>query len=91
MLDLNFIREHPDLVKEALVKLNATAPVDEILALDEERRGLLSEVESMRHRRNVVSKEIGRMKDGQKRQALIAEMRELGKRIKALEARLREV
>ncbi|HIC93748.1 MAG TPA: serine--tRNA ligase, partial [Anaerolineae bacterium] len=58
---------------------------------DEERRGLLSEVESMRHRRNVVSKEIGRMKDGQERQALIAEMRELGKRIKALEARLREV
>jgi len=91
MLDLNFIREHPDLVKEALVKLNTTAPIDEILALDEERRSLLTEVESMRHRRNVVSKEIGRMKDGQERQALIAEMRELGKRIKALEARLREV
>ena len=91
MLDLNFIREHPDLVKEALIKLNATAPIDEILALDEERRSLLAEVESMRHRRNVVSKEIGRMKDGQERQALIAEMRELGKRIKALEARLREV
>ena len=91
MLDLNFIREHPDLVKEALVKLNTTAPIDEILALDEERRSLLTEVESMRHRRNVVSKEIGRMKDGQERQALIAEMRELGKRIKALETRLREV
>ena len=91
MLDLNFIREHPDLVKEALVKLNTTAPIDEILALDEERRSLLTEVESMRHRRNVVSKEIGLMKDGQERQALIAEMRELGKRIKALEARLREV
>ena len=86
MLDLNFIREHPDLVKEALVKLNTTAPIDEILALDEERRSLLTEVESMRHRRNVVSKEIGRMKDGLERQALIAEMRELGKRIKALEA-----
>ena len=52
MLDLNFIRENPDQVKEALVKLNIVAPIDEILALDEERRGLLTEVEALRHQRN---------------------------------------
>jgi seryl-tRNA synthetase len=58
MLDLRFIRENSDLVKEALVKLNTTAPIDEILSLDEQRRGLLSEVEALRARRNAVSKRI---------------------------------
>jgi seryl-tRNA synthetase len=90
MLDLKFIRENPDLIKEALVKLNTTAPLDDILALDEERRELLSEVEGLRHERNIVSKEIGRMKNGQRRQELIEEMRAVGDRISGLEERLRD-
>ena len=91
MLDLRFIRENPDLVKEALVKLNTTAPIDEILSLDEQRRGLLSEVEALKARRNAVSKEIGKMKDGDRRQALIEEMREVGERIKGLDDQVRQV
>ena len=91
MLDLRFIRENPDLVKEALVKLNTMAPIDEILSLDEQRRGLLSEVETLKARRNTVSKEIGKMKDGDRRQALIEEMREVGERIKGLDDQVRQV
>jgi seryl-tRNA synthetase len=91
MLDLRFIRENPDLVKEALVKLNTTAPIDEILSLDEQRRELLSEVEALRARRNAVSKEIGKMKDGDRRQTLIEEMREVGERIKGLDDQVRQV
>ncbi len=91
MLDLRFIRENPDLVKEALVKLNTTAPIDEILSLDEQRRGLLSEVEALKARRNAVSKEIGKMKDDDRRQALIEEMREVGERIKGLDDQVRQV
>jgi seryl-tRNA synthetase len=91
MLDLRFIRENPDLVKEALVRLNTTAPIDEILSLDEQRRELLSEVEALRARRNAVSKEIGKMKDGDRRQALIEEMREVGERIKGLDDQVRQV
>jgi len=91
MLDLKFIRENPDLVREALVKLNTTAPIDEILSLDEQRRGLLSEVEALKARRNAVSKEIGKMKDGDRRQALIEEMREVGERIKGLDDQVRQV
>lgn len=91
MLDLNFIREHPDQVKEALAKLNTDAPIDEILALDEERRSLLTEVETLRHQRNVTSEKIGRMGKGEERQALIAEMRQLGERIKALDDRINDV
>jgi seryl-tRNA synthetase len=91
MLDLRFIRENPDLVKEALVKLNTTAPIDEILSLDEQRRELLSEVEALRAKRNAVSKEIGKMKGGDRRQALIEEMREVGERIKGLDDQVRQV
>lgn len=91
MLDLRFIRENPDLVREALVKLNTTAPIDEILSLDEQRRGLLSEVEALKARRNAVSKEIGKMKDDDSRQALIEEMREVGEHIKRLDGQVRQV
>ncbi|MGQ9627235.1 MAG: serine--tRNA ligase [Anaerolineae bacterium] len=91
MLDLKFICENVELVREALVKLNTTAPIDEILALDEERRRLIQDAESLRARRNAVSKEIGRMPEGEERQALIAEMKQLGERISEIDARLREV
>ena len=91
MLDLNFIREHPDEIKEALVKLNTDAPINTILELDAERRELLQEVETLRAERNRVSKEIGRMKDKAARQAHIAAMRQVGDRIQALDDRLRGV
>lgn len=89
MLDLKFIREHADEVRAALAKLNTTAPIDEILELDFQRRDLLRESEALKHRRNVVSKEIGRMEE--KDRALIEEMREVGARIKNLDGRLSEV
>ncbi|GAG08289.1 unnamed protein product, partial [marine sediment metagenome] len=52
MLDINFIREHPDEVKEALGKLYTTAPIDEILELDKKRREILQEVEQLKAKRN---------------------------------------
>ncbi|HUW14441.1 MAG TPA: serine--tRNA ligase [Anaerolineae bacterium] len=91
MLDLNFIREHADEVREALIKLNGDAPIDAILQHDVERRELLQEVELLREERNRVSKEIGRMKDKEARQAKIAEMRLVGDRIGGLDERLRAV
>ena len=89
MLDLKFIREHTDEVREALVKLHETAPLDEILALDVRRRELLAEADSLKHQRNVVSEKIGRMKE--KDQALIEEMRGVGARIKELDIELNKV
>ncbi len=91
MIDLRFIREHPDEVKAALVKLNAEAPIDEILALDARRRELLRQVEELKHQRNVTSKQIGQMRDQARRQALIEEMRRVGDQIDALDAQVREV
>ena len=47
MLDLNFIRKNADKVKQTLLDLNTEAPIDEILELDEQRRTILKEVESL--------------------------------------------
>ena len=91
MLDSNLIREKPEMVKAAMADLNAEAPIDQILVLDERRREVLTETESLRAERNAVSKEIGRSKDQEARQAKIEEMRVVGARIKDLEAELKAV
>ena len=62
MLDLNLIRENPDLIRTALKNRQMeVSPVDDILRLDEKRRNLLTQVESLKAERNVVSKEISKM------------------------------
>ena len=91
MLDINLIREKPEMVKAAMHDLNAEAPIDQILTLDTRRREVLTEVELLRAERNTVSKEISRSKDQEARQAKIKEMRVVGARIKELEKELNEV
>ncbi|GAB4438429.1 MAG: serine--tRNA ligase [Anaerolineae bacterium] len=94
MIDIALIREKPDWVKEQIEKLNdlaAGARIDAIVTLDEQRRTLLAEVEDLRATRNRVSKEIGRMKDQDARQAKIAEMQGVNARIDDIDAKLREV
>ena len=90
MLDLNLIRENPELVREALrVRQMEAEPVDQILSLDEQRRTLIQEVENLKAERNQVSKEISRMKDPAERQARIDAMRAVGDQISSLDERLR--
>ncbi|NWG07989.1 MAG: serine--tRNA ligase [Chloroflexi bacterium] len=86
MLDINLIRENPDLIRTALRnrQMESTS-VDDILRLDEKRRNLLTEVERLKAERNAVSKEIGKMKDASEREKKIAAMREVGDRIAALD------
>ncbi|MFZ5881395.1 MAG: serine--tRNA ligase [Chloroflexota bacterium] len=92
MLDINLIRETPDLVRKAMQDRQMDpSPVDSILQLDEKRRGLLSEVEKLKAERNTVSKEIGRMKDAAEREAKVAAMRVVGDQIAALDKELAEV
>ncbi|MDQ3004695.1 MAG: serine--tRNA ligase [Chloroflexota bacterium] len=92
MLDLNLIREQPDLIRTALKNRQLDiSPVDEILRLDEKRRGLLTEVEKLKAERNMVSKEIGKMKDAAEREKKIVSMREVGERISALDKEVAEV
>ena len=89
MLDIRLIREQPELVKAASAAKNVEAPVDRILALDEERRALITEVEAKKAERNEGSKQVGKAKDAEERQAGIIAMRELGDRITAMDERVR--
>jgi len=92
MLDINLIREEPENVREAMVKRQMDpGVVDQVLSLDIKRRDLITQVETMRADKNVVSKEIGRMKDKESRQAKIDEMRELGDKIDSLDSELSQV
>ena len=92
MFDINLIRENPDLVRKALADRQMdTAPVDQVLDLDQRRRSLLSEVEQMKAERNAVSKEIGMMKNLAERQAKIDSMRDLGDKIAGLDEQVRLV
>ena len=90
MLDIKLIREKPDFVRARLSTRGAgdETRIDELLKLDEQRRKILSEVETLKARRNRTSKEIGALM-GQKKtaeaEAKKAETKDLGDRIAALD------
>jgi seryl-tRNA synthetase len=85
MLALKLIRDNTDLVRDGLRKLNATAPIDEIIAADDERRRLLLEAEALKAERNTASKQIGQMKDKTQAGEIKERMRAVGERIKGLD------
>jgi seryl-tRNA synthetase len=92
MLDTSLIREQPEIVRKSLEDRQMDpSPVDSILKIDEKRRALLSEVEALKADRNIVSKEIGQMKDASARQAKIDAMRVVGEKISAIDAELAQV
>jgi seryl-tRNA synthetase len=92
MLDINIIREQPDVVRKALAdRQMETTPVEQILDLDQQRRLTIQESESLKAQRNAVSKEIGKAKDPTERQAKIEAMRQVGERISQLDESLHKV
>ena len=91
MLDVKLFRDNPELVKEALAKREMDSSiVDEVIALDEQRRRLIIDVETKKAERNAVSKEIGRMKSKEEREEKISSMRVLGDEIAALDETLKQ-
>ncbi len=90
MIPIQLIREHPDVVIQGLQRRHEdTAVLDHALALDTQRRQLMTESEALRARRNEASKQIGRMKE--RPPQLIDEMRQVGDRIKAVEDQTRDL
>lgn len=86
MLDIKFIREHPDLVREGIRKKGETDHVDEILQLDGRRREIIARAEALKNTRNTVSEEIGRLKKEKKdASAPISEMEKVKQSIKTLD------
>jgi seryl-tRNA synthetase len=95
MLDIRWMRENRAALAEAMRKLNAPdAPWEQALALDEERRDLLTQVEALRAERNTGSKRVGelfREKETAAANELKARMSAIGDEINALDQRLRQV
>ncbi len=88
MLDIKFIRENADLVKEAARKKKITVDVDRLLSVDDERRVLMSAIEAKKAEQNKVSEEIPQA-DSARRESLIASMQTLKAEIGADEEKLK--
>ena len=85
MLDLKFIRENIDLVRQAVANRQDTAPLDEILQLDSEHRQKVLELEGLRHVRKEVARERKMDKEA------VEEGRDLRTKIRALEEETRNL
>jgi len=95
MLDIKLIRDQPDFVRQRLATRGAgdERRIDDLLKLDEQRRKLLGEVETLKAQRKRVSKEIGALmsqKKTQEAEARKKETSELGDRIAALDKQAAE-
>ena len=92
MLDLRLIREQPEAVARALADKGGAELIDQILARDTERRRILKEAEELKALRNRASEAIGQAKRrGEDASGEQARMREVGDRIKTLDADLKGV
>ncbi len=92
MLDIKFIRENIDLVKKAVESRCTTAPLDEILALDAERRKKMMELENLRRTRREASREYQQGKEGvSEGRDRRAQIRELEEETGRLDERLHEL
>ncbi|OGZ04729.1 MAG: serine--tRNA ligase [Candidatus Lloydbacteria bacterium RIFCSPHIGHO2_01_FULL_41_20] len=91
MLDIKFVRENPDLIKEAVRKKHLDFNVDELVEIDIKRLEILSLVEKLRTEQNKVTDKVAGIKDAGKREELIKEMRGLKGHLKEKEDELAEV
>ena len=92
MLDMAFIRAHPDVVKEAARVKNNTLDIDHLLEVDRSVLALQRQVEEARAEQKTLSKSIQQAgKDKALRDTLIAQGKQLAERLKAMEPQLREL
>lgn len=92
MLDIKFIRENPEAVRQGIQNKNEKDRIDEILSLDEKRRKIIAEVEELKAKKNQVSAKIPQMKKvGEDTTQIFAEMKMVSDKIAELDNHLKEV
>ena len=87
MIGIELIREKTDLVRDGMSRRGEDAPIDRVLELDSRRRSAISEADTLRARRNEVSRQLGQTRE--RPPELIEEMRGVGAQIKALDEQIR--
>ncbi len=91
MLDLKFIRENPEAVAENCKNRGVEADVDLVVGLAGERSELMQELNELRQGQNEMAKSVGKERDPDKREGLIAESRRMKEQIPEIEAQLAAV
>ena len=91
MISAQMIREEADTIRRSLARRREQAPLDEAIKADEQRRIVLVELEELRAERNNAGRAIGKAKDNDERQRLIAAQRKSAARIDELEEQLRDI
>lgn len=91
MLDIKFIRQNPDKVKEGCKKKQVKVDIDKLLEIDEKRLETLRALEDMHAKKNKASKQIAAAKNEKEKQRIILEMRELDKNNDRLDKTLKEL
>lgn len=91
MLDIKFIKENPELIKEAARKKHIVFDVDELLKVEEQRIELLQLVESHRAEQNQITEKISQTTGVAEKQKLIEEMRSFKEHMKGKEDELKKV
>ena len=91
MLDVQFIREHLEEVKSNCRNRNVQADVDGVVQLDEERRRVLQETQTLQQRQNELRKLTPQEKDPAKKEGLIQEGRGLREQVTVLETLIKQI
>lgn len=91
MLEAAFIRENLQAVKTNCTNRNVTADVDAVVRLDDQRKKLAGEKQSLEQRSNEVAKSVKSEKDATKKQELIAEGKSLKQQVAEIDGQLKQV
>ena len=92
MLDLKFIRENPDLVKQSIKNRNLKIDLDAFIKLDDSRRKILLELEDLRAKQNKANDEISALLKAKKdTKGKISSMKEISEKIGKLEDKLKPI
>ena len=87
MLDIKFIRDNREIVKQAAIKKNISFDVDALIRIDNNRLALLREIEDLRSQQNTQSSIIQKLEDVTEREQSISHMRVLKEKLKGEEQR----
>lgn len=90
MLDLEFVRKNVDLVRDAISKKGLKVDIDEFIKIDQKRKDLVAEVDSLRKRQNEFNKKVVSLKD-KERDLAITDMKVLSNDLKKIEGEMKAV
>jgi seryl-tRNA synthetase len=92
MLDPKIIRENPESVQEALINRNSKIDINNLLGMDKDRRKLIQEVDELKGKKNIASKNIGALiKEGKDPEGAKKEVALISEKISGLDSNLKEV